>query len=158
MNTYKITNITDNFPKRNPKYNTNVYIHYPNGIMKKTYILKPKETFYLTIDNLPISLHKERMCGTVIINSLSEKEAAREINPPTKKSNEKKNKKSDDKPSNKKKKNVIENKSSDNDTKKVNNTSTSKKKSSSSSYRKKTTSSSKSTKTDSELFVPSEEE
>jgi hypothetical protein len=67
MNTYKITNITNQLNKRESQYNSNVDIQYVDNMIKKTITVKPGETVYLSIDKLPTSIHKLKMKNFIIV-------------------------------------------------------------------------------------------
>lgn len=58
MNTYKITNVTNLFGKRDPKFNINVNIDYIDNRTRKVITLKPNEIVYLTVQSLPLSVRK----------------------------------------------------------------------------------------------------
>lgn len=58
MNSYKITNITNQANKRDNIYNTIVEIEYVDNIIKKKVTIKPGEYIYLTLHKLPISVNK----------------------------------------------------------------------------------------------------
>lgn len=77
MATYKITNITNSIGKRELNYNCDLKIDYVDGMEKKIIHLKPKETIYLTINYLPLSLHQYRIKKMATIVEISEKELER---------------------------------------------------------------------------------
>jgi hypothetical protein len=74
MNTYKITNITNTAGKRDFKFNSSLNIEYVNDMMKKTSVIKPGESLYLTIANLPMSVHKLRIKNLVSVEEVSQSE------------------------------------------------------------------------------------
>lgn len=67
MNTYKITNITNSFGKRDLNYNMPVTIVYVDNMIKKSIILKAGDTVYLSIMSLPLSIHRLRAQGLIIV-------------------------------------------------------------------------------------------
>lgn len=74
MNTYKITNITDSLGKRDANYNTTLKITYVDEMVKKTILLKPKNTIYFTTKSLPLSVHRFRVKKLVSVAEISDKE------------------------------------------------------------------------------------
>jgi len=74
MKAYKITNITHLLGKRNVKYNTELDAEYVDGMMKKTLTIKPQESTYLSLQTLPISIHRLRIKGLVTVKEISDKE------------------------------------------------------------------------------------
>jgi len=74
MNTYKITNTTHLLGKRDFKANSILDIEYINGLMKQNIKLKPNESVYITINSLPISIHKLRVNGLVTVMEVSQEE------------------------------------------------------------------------------------
>jgi hypothetical protein len=76
MANFKITNITNILGKRHPNYNTPLNIEYVNGFKKFNYSLRPNEEFFLTVSQLPISVHKLRMKNFVTVVEIGEKELA----------------------------------------------------------------------------------
>lgn len=74
MNTYKITNITNLAGKRDFKFNSELEIEYIDNMVKKSIKVKPKETVYLSVSKLPLSVHRLRVRGLVTVGEVSEKE------------------------------------------------------------------------------------
>ena len=74
MNTYKITNVTDTAGKRDFKFNSPINIEYVNNMMKKTVTINPGKSLYLTVDNLPMSVHKLRIKKLVNVVEVSQSE------------------------------------------------------------------------------------
>jgi hypothetical protein len=67
MSTYKITNITHLLGKREHKYNSNLDIEYVDSMNKKTIVLKPNESVFLSIVSLPLSVHRLRVKNLIIV-------------------------------------------------------------------------------------------
>jgi hypothetical protein len=65
MSTYKITNITDKLHKRDVHFKTPVKIQYIDNRMKKVSEVKTGESLFLTVDTLPLSIHRLRVKGLV---------------------------------------------------------------------------------------------
>jgi len=80
MNNYKITNITSQLGKRDLMYNKSLNIEYVTGFEKKTYILQPNETLFITIKSLPLSVHKLRMKKFVIVSEVDDQTIVNEYN------------------------------------------------------------------------------
>ena len=72
MGYYKITNITNTLSKRHSLYNSIVDIVYVNNLMKKVYKLNPGSDMYYSGGSLPLSVHKLRLDGYIIVNEVSE--------------------------------------------------------------------------------------
>lgn len=72
MNTYKITNITDTFGKRDIKYMTDVNIDYIDGFKKKTIIVKPSKNVLITTNSLPLSVHRFRLKNMIIVEEVKD--------------------------------------------------------------------------------------
>ena len=69
MNTYKIKNITGSLEKRNPHFDSDVIINYVDSMLNKQIRLKPDKSVYLTINKLPISVHKLQLDGLIQITN-----------------------------------------------------------------------------------------
>src|SRR5208282_418507 len=67
MVTYKISNITNTFAKRHSYFNTNVNLEYVDGIFKKSRILSPGQSLYLSLSTLPVEIHKLRAKGLITV-------------------------------------------------------------------------------------------
>jgi hypothetical protein len=76
MNTYKITNITNFAGKRDFKFNSDLDIEYVDNMMKKTVKVKPNQTIYLTVESLPLSVHRLRVKNLVTVTEVSKNELA----------------------------------------------------------------------------------
>lgn len=74
MNTYKITNITDTLGKRDVNFNKTLKIDYIDNMIKKTILLKPKDSLFFTTKSLPLSLHKFRMKNLINVSEINDKE------------------------------------------------------------------------------------
>jgi regulation of enolase protein 1 (concanavalin A-like superfamily) len=74
MNTYKITNVTDTAGKRDFKFNSPISIEYVDNMMKKTVIVNPGKSLYLTVADLPLSVHKLRIKNLVSVVEVSQSE------------------------------------------------------------------------------------
>jgi hypothetical protein len=93
MNTFKITNITNSIGKREPKHNAILDVEYVDHMVKKTIRVKPGNTVYLTVDALPLSVHRLRVKGLVVVEEISATELAKltkQAEPPKPKPEEKK--------------------------------------------------------------------
>ena len=77
MNTYKITNITNLAGKRDFKFNSELEIEYVDGISKKTIKVKPSESIYLTVQALPLSVHRLRVKNLITVSEVSAVELAK---------------------------------------------------------------------------------
>lgn len=71
MSTYKITNITHLAGKRDFKHNSVLDITVVNGMIKDTMKLKPDDSVYLTVNSLPLSVHRLRVKGLVTVVEVS---------------------------------------------------------------------------------------
>jgi hypothetical protein len=76
MNTYKITNITNFAGKRDYKFNSDLDIEYVDNMMKKTVKVKPNQTVFLTVESLPLSVHRLRVKNLVTVTEVSKNELA----------------------------------------------------------------------------------
>jgi hypothetical protein len=74
MAIYKITNITHTLGKRIPKNNSTIDIEYIENMVKKNVELKPKNTLYLSINGLPLSIHKLRAMKLISVVEVNDKE------------------------------------------------------------------------------------
>lgn len=74
MKAFKITNITHLLGKRNFKENSELEFEYIDGMIKKTRKIKPKETIFLSLPSLPLSLHRLRINGLVTVTEISNSE------------------------------------------------------------------------------------
>lgn len=74
MNTYKITNVTDTAGKREFKFNSPITIEYVDKMMKKTVTINPGKSLYLTVTDLPLSVHKLRIKNLVSVVEVSQSE------------------------------------------------------------------------------------
>jgi hypothetical protein len=84
MNTYKITNKTKELEKRSPYFNTDVILNYVDGMLNKKIVLKPEKFVYLTINSLPISIHRLQLDGLVQITNhpkLTQKPKTEKVEP-----------------------------------------------------------------------------
>jgi len=82
MNTYKITNLTNQAGKRDVKYNSTLDIVYVDSMMKKTVKIKPGETVYLTISSLPLSVHRLRVKKLISVVEIGKTELKQTMNVP----------------------------------------------------------------------------
>jgi|ERR1035437_2696355 hypothetical protein len=80
MNTYKITNLTNTAGKRDFKFNSSLDIEYVDNMIKKTAIVKPGASLYLTVPSLPMSIHKLRAKNLISVVEVSAKELADSMN------------------------------------------------------------------------------
>lgn len=71
MNTYKITNVTNLAGKRDSKYNMALDIEYIDNRTKKTINLKAGDSVYLTVNSLPLSVHRLRIKNLIVISEVS---------------------------------------------------------------------------------------
>lgn len=79
MNTYKITNITNLVGKRDPKFNSVVNIEYVDNRTKKIIELKSGENVFITIQSLPLSVHRLRIKKLIEIVEVSPSELKKSI-------------------------------------------------------------------------------
>lgn len=98
MNTYKITNITNKKGKRDPKFNSILNIEYVDNRTKKTIKLVAGDKVYLSVQSLPLSIHRLRLKKLVEIEEVSPAELKKHLNaskpkPVVKKPTEKKTEK-----------------------------------------------------------------
>jgi len=84
MSTYKITNITNLAGKRDFKFNSELDIDYIDNMVKKTVKLKPNESLYLTVESIPLSIHRLRVKNLIDVSAVSQEEldALLEVNKP----------------------------------------------------------------------------
>jgi hypothetical protein len=68
MNTYQIINTTNTLTKRDVNHNKTVVVTYVDNMTEKQVTLKPGEVIYLKTSSLPISVHKLRLNGLIIVN------------------------------------------------------------------------------------------
>lgn len=76
MSTFKITNITNFLGKRDAKSNSILDITYVDNMTKKSIKVKPNESIYLTIQSLPLSVHRLRVKNLITVSEVSEAELA----------------------------------------------------------------------------------
>jgi len=79
MNTYKITNITNLVGKRDSKFNSVVNIEYVDNRTKKTIVLKAGENVFLTVQSLPLSVHRLRIKKLIDVLEISPAELKKSI-------------------------------------------------------------------------------
>jgi hypothetical protein len=70
MKTYKITNNSNLLGKRDPKYNSIVNVEYVDNRIKKNKILKAGESATLTVQTLPLAIHRLRIKKLVEITEV----------------------------------------------------------------------------------------
>lgn len=80
MNTYKITNITNFAGKRDVKFNSDVNIEYIDNITKKSVVVKPGETVFLTVHSLPLSVHRLRVKNLITVSEIGAVELQKILN------------------------------------------------------------------------------
>lgn len=85
MVTYKITNITDKLGKRHHSFNMTVKIKYVDSMINKSVDLKAGKSMFLTIESLPLSVHRLRVQGHVIVEELSKDAVTALTNKPKRK-------------------------------------------------------------------------
>lgn len=76
MSTYKITNVTNALGKREFKHNSVLDVDYIDSMVKKVIKIKPGDSVFLTINKLPMSLHKLRVKGLVTVVEIGASEFA----------------------------------------------------------------------------------
>lgn len=74
MRTIKITNITNLLNKRNTKKNTEVIVEYVDGMIKKSFTIKPNDVMYLTHNTIPPSIHRLRILGLITVDEINNME------------------------------------------------------------------------------------
>lgn len=77
MGTYKITNITNLLGKRDYKYNSTLDVDYVDGLIKKKLKIKAGGSVNLTIESLPLSVHRLRVKNFIIVNEIEKVEEAK---------------------------------------------------------------------------------
>jgi hypothetical protein len=77
MSTYKITNTTNTLGKRELMFNSPVTIEYVDNMMKKSVPVQAGAVLYLTVDSLPLSLHRLRVKNYVTIVEVTPEELAK---------------------------------------------------------------------------------
>jgi hypothetical protein len=71
MNTYKITNLTNLLGRREARYNSVVDIEYVDNRARKVTQLKPGESVFLTVQSLPLSVHRLRIKKVIDVGEVS---------------------------------------------------------------------------------------
>jgi len=71
MTTYKITNVTNLVGKRDPKHNSIVNIDYVDNRTKKTLVLKAGDEVFISVQSLPLSVHRLRIKKLIEIAEVS---------------------------------------------------------------------------------------
>lgn len=79
MNTYKITNITNLAHKRDIKFNSPINIEYIDNRMKKVATIKAGNTMFLTVQSLPLSVHRLRIKKMITISEISPTELIKKV-------------------------------------------------------------------------------
>jgi len=79
MNTYKITNTTNKVGKRDPKFNSVVNIEYVDNRTRKKIVLKAGQDVFLTVQSLPLSVHRLRIKKLIDIVEVSPAELKKKI-------------------------------------------------------------------------------
>lgn len=79
MNTYKITNLTNQLGKRDSKYNSVVDIEYIDNRAKKVAKLKPGETVFLSVQSLPLTVHRLRIKNVITVSEVSPAELQKSL-------------------------------------------------------------------------------
>jgi len=79
MNTYKITNLTNQLGRRDSKYNSVVDIEYIDNRAKKVAKVKPGETVFLSVQSLPLSVHRLRVKNVITVSEVSAAELRKSL-------------------------------------------------------------------------------
>ena len=79
MSTFRIVNLTSQLGKRDANYNSPLKVDYVDGMDRKTLVIGPDQTAYLTVPSMPISLHRMRIKGWVKVDEISKKELKKEM-------------------------------------------------------------------------------
>ena len=74
MKIYKITNITNTFSKRELNYNKTILITYVDGMEEKYVEIKPGNSINLNTPKIPLSVHQNRINGTIIVTQIDSRE------------------------------------------------------------------------------------
>ena len=74
MKSYKITNITNLLGKREYKYNTTLELDYVDGLIKKKIKIKAGDSINLSIEALPLSVHRLRVKNLIIVNEIKKED------------------------------------------------------------------------------------
>lgn len=83
MTTYKITNVTNLVGKRDPRFNSVVNVEYIDGRTKKIITLRPSESVFLTVQSLPLSVHRLRIKKLVEVSTAELKKTMDKPKPKT---------------------------------------------------------------------------
>jgi hypothetical protein len=81
MNTYKITNITNQLNKRDRKYKSGVEIVYVDKRIKKTIKIADGQTIYLAVVTLPLIVNRLRIKNLITVSEVSALELAKSKKP-----------------------------------------------------------------------------
>lgn len=71
MKTFKITNITNLVGKRDSRFNMAIDIEYIDNRRKKVINLKAGNEVFLTVDSLPLSIHRLRIKNLISIEEVN---------------------------------------------------------------------------------------
>ena len=82
MATYKITNITNLMGKRDSQFNMALDIEYIDDREKKVVNLKPGADVFLTVNSLPLSVHRLRIKKLIDVIEVSPIELAKSMETP----------------------------------------------------------------------------
>ena len=74
MKYFKIKNLTNTLKKRDVRANTSLSISYIDSMVKKNKEIFPGETLFLQLTTLPLSIHKLRINGLVVVSEISKDE------------------------------------------------------------------------------------
>jgi hypothetical protein len=80
MGIYKITNISNLAGKRDFKYNAKLDIDYIDNMTKKIISIEPGKSVYLTIQSLPLSVHRLRVKNLITVSEINQSELANIVN------------------------------------------------------------------------------
>ena len=79
MNTYKITNLTNLLGRRDARHNSVVDIEYIDNRARKVVQLKPGESVFLTVQSLPLTVHRLRIKKVIDIDEVSAAELQKSL-------------------------------------------------------------------------------
>jgi len=80
MNTYKITNITNLAAKRDNYYNSTIDVEYVDNLTKKILKINAGESVYLSVQSLPLSVHRLRVKKLITVVEVSIAELNKSMN------------------------------------------------------------------------------
>ncbi len=80
----RLKNITDRLKKRHLYFNKPIIINYADGVKNNIIEIKPKEEYYIDVDNIPSDITKYKMLGVLIVEEVDRQYFENVINKPKK--------------------------------------------------------------------------